>query len=233
MPRPALALREAVQVLEKHYGPPADLPTHDAFALILWENVAYLAAPARRREAFALLEKTVGTRPTDILAATPQALESVTSRGILKATFAAKLRECARIALHDFGGDLAAAIRRPLAEAKRALRAFPGIGEPGAEKVLLFSGRQALLAPDSNGLRVLVRLGLVREEKSYARTYAASRVAANGLPADPKLLPQAHLLLQQHGQTLCKRSAPRCPSCPLAPRCAYARRERRVARRER
>ena len=64
---------------------------------------------------------------------------------------------------------------RPLAEARKILRSFPGIGEPGAEKVLLFSGRQALLAPDSNALRVLVRLGLVREEKSYARTYAASR----------------------------------------------------------
>jgi endonuclease III len=218
------SLGEAVRLLEKHYGPPAPLPTGDPFELVLWENVAYLAPPARRREAFERLKSVVGTSPTAILAARQQALESVTSRGILKATFAAKLRECARIAIDDFGGDLRTVIRGPLGAAKQALRSFPGIGEPGAEKILLFTGRQALLAPDSNGLRVLVRLGLVREDKSYARTYAASRQAAEELPADPRVMQRAHLLLQQHGQTLCKRSVPRCPVCPLARGCAYARR---------
>lgn len=230
MPRRSLTLHEAVKVLRTHYGPPVPLPTADPFELVLWENVAYLAPPARRREAFAQLESTIGTSPTAILTARPQALESVTARGILKSTFAAKLRECARIAVEEFGGDLAAAIGGPLAAAKRVLRSFPGIGEPGAEKVLLFSGRQALLAPESNGLRVLVRLGLVREGKSYARTYAASRPAAADLPARPRVLQEAHLLLQQHGQTLCKRSHPRCPDCPLEDRCAYARRGARRAR---
>jgi endonuclease-3 len=98
------------------------------------------------------------------------------------------------------------------------------VGEPGAEKILLFAGRQALLAPESNGLRVLVRLGLVREEKSYAKTYAASREAAKGLKAEPRRMQEAHLLLQQHGQTLCKRNAPRCEACPPASGCAHARR---------
>ena len=140
----------------------------------------------------------------------------------MQSTFAGKLRACALIAVDDFGGDLGSVIKEPLESAKRALRSFPGIGEPGAEKILLFSGQQALLAPESNGLRVLVRLGLVREEKTYARTYAASRAAAKGLPADTGYMQEAHLLLQQHGQTLCKRSVPRCEACPLSPVCAYA-----------
>jgi endonuclease-3 len=187
--------------------------------------VAYLASPARRREAFELLRSTVGTSPKAILAAKRQALEKVTSRGILKATFAAKLRECARIARDDFGGDLEGAVRQPLDRAKRALRFFPGIGEPGAEKILLFAGRHALLAPDSNALRVLVRLGLIGEGTSYSRTYAAARAAADAFSADLPFLRQAHQLLQTHGQTLCKRSVPRCTECPLAPECAHARRE--------
>jgi len=167
------------------------------------------------------LKRTVGTDPAAILAARPDILERVTARGILKSAFAAKLRECAAIAVDEFGGDLDTAIRAPLDKAKRALRSFPGIGEPGAEKILLFTGRHALLAPDSNALRVLVRLGFVREQTSYARTYAASREVAKDLPAEPSVLQEAHLLLQLHGQTLCKRSAPRCEECPLAPSCAY------------
>lgn len=223
MPGEKLTLGEAVERLREHYGPPEGPPTADAFELILLENVAYLASPARRREAFELLRETVGTSPADLLAAEQAALESVASRGILEATSAAKLRECARIAVEEFGGDLEAVIPRPLDEAKRALRRFPGIGEPGAEKVLLFAGRHTLLAPDSNGLRVLVRLGLVEEGLSYAKTYAAAREVAKNLPAQVKVVQEAHLLLQQHGRTLCKRTAPRCDACPLAQRCSYAR----------
>ena len=225
MPRESLTLRDAVKVLRRHHGPPEPLPTADPFELILWENVAYLAAPARRREAFELLKRSVGTSPKAILSAKRQALEKVTSRGILKARFAAKLRECARIAVDDFGGDLGAVIRLPLESAKRALRSFPGIGEPGAEKILLFAARRALLAPDSNALRVLVRLGLVREGTSYSRTYAAARPLADAFAEDPRFLQEAHQLLQRHGQSLCKRSAPRCTECPLARECAHARRE--------
>jgi endonuclease III len=221
-PKASLGLREAVKVLKKHYGPPLPLPTADPFELVLWENVAYLAPPVHRREAFAELRSEIGTSPKRILSAPPKALERVTAHGILKGTFAAKLRECARIARDEFGGDLGAALRAAPDKAKRALRSFPGIGEPGAEKILLFAGYQPSLAPDSNGLRVLTRLGLVREGGSYARTYAASREAAGGFPVDPGALQEAHLLLQQHGQTLCKRSLPRCGACPLSGRCAYA-----------
>ena len=223
MTKGSLTLRAAIEVLREHHGPPAWPPTADPFELILWENVAYLASPARRRQAFEQLQRTVGTAPAALLAAKQAALEQVTTRGILESTFAAKLRECARIAVQEFGGDLGAAIRGPLDAAKRALRSFPGIGEPGAEKILLFTGQHALLAPDSNGLRVLVRLGFVRDEKSYSRTYAASHQVARGLPAETGAMQEAHLLLQQHGQTLCKRGVPRCEACPLATACAYAR----------
>jgi endonuclease-3 len=182
MARKLLSLPEAVKLLRRHYGSPEGWPTADPFELILLENVAYLATPERRREAFEQLKSRVGTRPADILAADQQMLEGVTASGILKGKFAAKLRECARILVESFGGDLRPSTRLPLDAAKRALRSFPGIGEPGAEKILLFTGRQALLAPDSNGLRVLARLGLIKEEKSYSKTYAAAREPAKALP---------------------------------------------------
>ena len=224
--RPAVAmkltLREAVRVLAAHYGPVERPPTSDPFALVLWENVAYLASPAKRREAYEELRMTVGTSPAAIAKASERALEKVTARGILGARFAEKLRECARIALEKHGGDLASVVRGPLPPARKALRAYPGIGEPGAEKILLFAGRKALLAPESNGLRVLVRLGFVREEKSYARTYAAAREAAKSLPPDARAMQKAHLLFQEHGRALCRRAAPRCEACPLVRRCAYA-----------
>jgi endonuclease-3 len=224
MGKDLLTLSRAVARLRNHYGPPDRPPTDDPFGLILYENVAYLASPARRREAFESLTREVGIRPAAILAAGRRTLEAVTAHGALKDAFAEKLRECARIAVDRFGGDLAAAVRAPEDEAKRALQAFPGIGEPGAEKVLLFSGSRALLAPESNGLRVLVRLGIIREEKTYAKAYAAGREAGKTLPAsDIPGMQEAHLLLRLHGQMLCRRNAPVCGACPLAAGCGFAR----------
>jgi endonuclease III len=218
-------LRSILVRLREHYGPLPD-PPKDPFILILLENVAYLAKGDKRQEALQLLERTVGTEPKAILAAPDARLEAVTAHGILGATFVEKLRECAAIAVDEFGGDLTAVVDRPLPEAKKALRRFPSIGEPGAEKILLFSRRQPLLAPESNGLRVLTRLGFVREESSYAKTYAGARALGAALGLSIPDLVIAHRLLQHHGQTLCRRSAPDCPACPVRESCAFGRAER-------
>jgi len=75
-------------------------------------------------------------------------------------------------------------------------------------------------------LRVLVRLGRVREGGSYARTYATARRLAEPFSSQTHLVQEAHQLLKAHGQSLCKRNAPRCKACLLARECAHARRDR-------
>src|SRR5262249_47363602 len=117
-------------------------------------------------------------------------------------------------------------------EARRVLKRFPGVGDPGADRLLMIAGSLVTLAPESNGLRVLVRLGFAKEDPSYAKTWkAAAETGAPELPADPAWLLKAHLLLRRHGEELCKRSDPRCDVCPLVRTCAYAKAGRRGARR--
>lgn len=219
----ALRLPQYVDALHTRHGaPPAPFPSAP-FELILWENVAYLANDRRRLQAFETLREQVGTHPGAILAASGGVLLDVTAKGILGERFALKLREAARIALDEFNGDLDAVVRRPLKDAKKCLCRFPGIGEPGAEKILLFARQQPLLAPDSNALRVMVRLGLCPEHRNYAATYAGARaVAQQQLPGHIDTLIDAHQLLRLHGQTLCHRNGPDCHRCPLAPDCAFA-----------
>jgi endonuclease III len=111
----------------------------------------------------------------------------------------------------------------------KALRLFPGIGEPAAEKILLFTRAQPVLALDSNGLRALRRLGYGEEKKNYAATYASVRDAfAPSLPGRYDTLIEAHQLLRRLGRELCKVSAPRCGSCPLAGVCPHALRHRQA-----
>lgn len=219
-----LPLAELVATLRRLYGPPAAPPVTRPLELILFENAAYLVDDARRLAVWQRLRARVGTTPQKILAAPdPVLADAIVDGGMHPLARAAKLKRIAEIALEAFGDDLDEVLERPLPEAKRALRKFPGIGEPGAEKVLLFAGARKILALDSNGLRVLVRLGFGTEQKNYAATYRSAQGAVGDLSARPfPWLVAAHQLLRRHGQELCKASAPRCERCPLAPSCRYA-----------
>ena len=220
---PRIPLAEILDRLEALYGPPRPPKATDPWHLILWENVAYLADDAQREKAFLALRKRLGTRPEQILSAPAAVLREIGAHGIVPEQSVEKLRRCATIALEEFDGDLGPVLRLPVAAAKKALRKFPGIGDPGAEKLLLFAGVHPVLALESNGLRVLLRLGYGEEKKSYATTYRLVQAAvAAELRVDCAWLVRAHLLLRRHGQELCRRSGPRCGRCPLAADCPYA-----------
>jgi len=225
--RPELA--RVLDALEKFHGRPDPPPTTDPLELVLWENVAYLADDRRRADAFRALKKRVGTRPEQILSARGDLLLEITG-GIVPGNSLEKLRRTAAIALEQFGGSLKATVKLPLPEARKALMKFPSIGAPGADKILLLSRSHPVFALDSNGLRVLLRLGHGREAKSYAATYRSVQEAiAPYLEPDCDRFIRAHLLLRRHGQTLCRRNRPRCEVCPVAKLCVYYRTARRSA----
>ena len=91
---------------------------------------------------------------------------------------------------------------------------------PGAEKILLFSERYPVLALDSNGMRVLLRLGFGEESKSYSTSYRSVRLSVvPELPLDYELLQQGYQLLRRHGQTFCRSSVPDCVGCPIKATC--------------
>lgn len=217
-----IALPQIIDRLQSHCGKPKPPKLTGPWEMILWENVAYLADDERRLQAFQTLKKEIGTKPAEILSASDEALTEVARHGILAEQFVEKLRKCAKIALEEFDGDLRGIVKLPVDKAKKALQKFPGIGEPGAEKILLFTRTYPILALESNGLRVLLRLGFGEEKKNYSATYRlVQQAAAAELGSKFSALIDAHLLLRRHGQELCKRSKPACGECPLAEACAY------------
>jgi endonuclease III len=219
-----ITFSKLVNTLQQHYGAPAQPPSTDPLELIIWENIAYLASDERRAAAFAALKRDIGTRPEQILAAKHAALAGIGKAGILPDVSAEKLLVIAKIAYEEFDGDLRAALKKPLPQAKKALRRFPSIGDPGAEKILLLTRSCPVMALDSNGLRVLCRVGFAEEQKNYSATYRLAQDAIQGqLPRDYDSLIRAHQLLRQHGQELCRRSKPRCTECPARNGCNYGR----------
>src|SRR5262245_2157536 len=226
MTRHSTKLQSVVARLERYYGDQSQPPSTDPFELILWEQVGYLVDDERRAEAFNLLRKRVGLTPEKVLAASEKTLLEITKVGgsIAAQARARRLRDAAMQVLTELDGDMRKVLQEPYTKAKKALTQFPGIGEPGAEKILLFTHAYPVMALESNGLRALVRLGYAPEQKNYSATYRAIRdVLPTELKEDCSWLILAHQLLRRHGRELCKRSRPLCRLCPLTDLCDYFR----------
>src|SRR5882672_3179125 len=232
MTRVGKKLRSIVSRLGKVTGPVKLPPVKGPFEMILWENVAYLVSDERREAAFRTLQKLTGTKPKEILVAPREAILAATRLGGMHPEDrVGRLRDIAELALSEFGGDDEVLLKMPPAKARKILKKFPSIGEPGADKILLFSGVQPVFALESNGLRVLLRLGYGKEQKHYAATYRSVLEAVRGeLPEDRDELVRAHLLLRRHGLEICRRSERRYGVCSVASACRYYRARRGGAR---
>jgi endonuclease-3 len=197
-------------------------PVRDPYRLLLWEQVAYLTDDATRLAAFRQLDSEIGTDPAAILRAPLSALRQVTrTGGATGADLRAKrIRFIAERALDRWDGDLWPAARLPYEDAVRELMRYPTIGRPTAERILLLAGTHRPLALDSNGVRVLLRLGYGQDRGRYDKTYASVQsAAADEVASTHAARISAHFVLRAHGEKICVRERALCGRCPVQKEC--------------
>lgn len=219
------SLQRIITTLKKRYGAPAPPPAgRDPLALIFYEMVAYLTDDETRARAFATLKKRVGLAPSAVRNTPLVVLTAICRDGgpVQPEHRARRMAEVAAIAEDEFDGNLAQVLAWDYPKAVRALRRFPSVAEPGADRILMLCGSHAVLGMESNALRVLCRLGYGEETKNYTKTYRSARNAAMAeLPKRAGAMAEASLLLREHGKETCKTSAPRCEECPVTRSCAW------------
>lgn len=224
MPTRPTRLARLIERVRRQHGRQEEPPPRTAFEHVLWEKVAYLAPDERRADTFALLGRAVGRTPEALLRASrSRVLEIFAAGGVEAASRVDNALDAARYVIGELNGSLDGACALPLSQAVKQLTRIRGIAAPGAERILLFTRSHAVLGLDSNGLRVLQRLGYGTPAKSYAAGYRSATAAALAeLPRECEPLVQVHLLLRRHGQTVCKTSAPQCDLCTLKSDCPTA-----------
>src|SRR5205085_11863211 len=125
--------KNLIAKLKRHYGEPTVPPARGPFEMVMWENACYLLPDERRAAVFEGLKKLVGLTPEAILKAPRDALLTLAKAGGMRPeTRVFRWREIARITLDQVGGDLNSILALPPAKAKKALKQFPTIGDPGA-----------------------------------------------------------------------------------------------------
>jgi endonuclease-3 len=224
VPRSRLTLSEILNRVEKLYGPQEPSFPVDPYEFLVWWYCGYPASDAACTKGWNSLTRDVGIDPDKLLKTKLSKLAAaIKPGGMFPELRAQRIQELAFRVENEFGGDLRAALAGPVPKARKLLKSFHGIGDPGADRILLFSGMSPIAAVPSNCTGVLLRILKKDAGKNYSATYREEqRVIASELPETFDARARAYLLLKRHGQQLCKRTNPKCTECPLRPHCAYA-----------
>lgn len=222
-PRAGLAIPKLLDELESFYGKQKPCWPVDPYAFIVWWNCGYPPSDAACAKGWDKLKSEVGIEPHALLQATALKLASLLkSGGLVPELRALRLKRIAMRVRDELGGDLPAALRGPLSQARKVLKKFPGIAEPGADRILLFAGIAPIAAAPSNCTQVLSRILHGRERETYRVNYRESQQAiAAEVPETFDARTRAYLLLKRHGQELCKRTKPTCEECPVRSKCFF------------
>lgn len=217
-------LGDLLDALETFYGAQSGRTPTDPYLFLIWWHCGYPPSEERCHLGWKSLQASVGVNPDELIAARGATLErALKAGGMVPAARAARLKSIARAVRDEFAGDLRGALGRlTLAAAHRLLRRFPGIGTPGADRILLFAALAPVAAVPSACPHVLTRIGSGSEPKRYPDAYREAQQMLEALEPSVAARRRAYLLIRRHGQELCKRTNPRCADCPIAAGCAYA-----------
>ena len=218
-----LAVPEILNQLEAFYGKQEPCWPSDPYLFLLWWYCGYPASDASCSKGWKELTGRIGTEPDAILAAHPAQLTAALKRGgMLPELRAERMKEVTARIKNEFAGDLRASLAGPITKIRKVLRSFPSIGDPGADRILLFAKIRPVAAVPSNCTGVLARIQNGREEKNYNDSYhEAQRMMDSKVTAAFDARIRAYLLLKRHGQELCKRTKPKCEICPVRAVCAF------------
>ena len=209
--------------LERLYGPQEPSFPTDPYEFLLWWHCGYPASDAACEKGWKNLVQEVGIEPRQLLSAKPaQLAEALRPGGMVPELRAERIKEIASRVKDELGGDLRAALSLPLAKARKLLKSFSGIADPGADRILLFAGIAPVAAIPSNCAHVLIRILQGPEGENYSASYReAQRAIAAEVPEKFDARIRAYLLLKTHGQQTCKRTNPKCQDCPVKSKCAF------------
>jgi endonuclease III len=180
-----LALRQAkpliLELLDKlarFYGRQEPCWPVDPYEFIVWWQCGYPASDATCTKGWDKLKREVGIEPHQLLATTTrQVASALKPGGMLPELRAMRVMETAMLVMDRFGGDLRAALTGPLSAARKTLKRFPGIADPGADRILPFARVAPVAAGPSNAAQVLVRILNGEDSENYVATYRQAQQA--------------------------------------------------------
>ena len=205
-------MKDVLDLLEAFHGVQTPAWPVRPFEFLIWWHCGYPQSDAACAKGWdALHDAGIEVDPTALARTSVKKLAAALQRGgLISDLRAGRIQTIAR-----------AEMPHPLT--RGFLKTLPGIGDPGADRILLFADLDPVAAVPSNATQVLPRIFAGEESKNYQTNYRdGQRTIASALPEDFAARTRAYLLIKRHGQTRCKRTNPQCGGCPLCDQCRFA-----------
>ncbi len=205
-------LLDIYQALSAFFGPqhwwPGETPLEILVGAVLtqntnWGNVSKAIANLKREELLAL--DALVQLPTPALA------EKIRPSGYYNLK-AARLQNLLRHIAKSAGSVEEYFNGRETATLREELLAIKGIGPETADSILLYAGNKPTFVVDAYTHRILNRHGLAADESDYHELQA---LFLDHLPEDVPLFNEYHALIVCTAKEFCRKSDPRCDTCPL------------------
>jgi endonuclease-3 related protein len=209
-----LQLFQAYERLLDAFGPqhwwPGDSPFEIMVGAVLVQNTAWRNV----ERAIANLREAGLMEPRALYALAPEELaELIRPAGYFQVK-ARRLQNLLQFVVDEYGGSLDQLFRTDLNTLRGQLLAIHGIGPETADAILLYAGALPSFVVDTYTHRVLARHGWIGYDAGYDEI---KEQFESDLPADAALYNEYHALLVRVGKEFCRRAAPKCDGCPLAP----------------
>ena len=122
----------------------------EPYEFIVWWHCGYPPSDAACGKGWQKLNQEVGIGPDQLLRVSQAKLISaLRPGGMVPELRAQRLKEVALRMKNEFAGDLRAALNGPISTARKKLKMFPGIADPGADRILLFGNLSPIAAVPS------------------------------------------------------------------------------------
>ena len=208
----AATLREIYQELFHAFGPqhwwPGETPFEVIVGAILTQNTAWTNAAAAienlKRERL-LSPSALKQIPVGRLA------RLIRSSGYFNQK-ARRLKDFVRYLYGSYQGDLTRMRRVSLARLRNELLGISGIGPETADSILLYAFGKPVFVVDAYTRRVLARHSFISWDATYQEI---QQLFMDRLPGNNSLFNEYHALVVALGKGFCRKTKPKCPTCPL------------------
>ncbi|MBL3581174.1 endonuclease III domain-containing protein [Oleidesulfovibrio alaskensis] len=187
---------------------PAGSPFEVAAGAVLTQNASWTNAGQalqRMRSADMLSESGVA-------AAAPDTLEELVRPAGFYRQKAATLRRLVQFLYEEADGDIRNLAGTSMDSLRARLLDIKGIGPETADSILLYALDMPSFVVDAYTRRICVRHSLLPEDVQYAEM---REFFMDVLPADVSVYNEYHALLVRVAKEWCRKTHPRCDSCPL------------------
>jgi endonuclease-3 related protein len=189
---------------------PADTPLEVVVGAVLtqntnWKNVERAIANLKREDLLdpRALDEVDAERLGDVIR--PAGYYRIKAR---------RLKNLMHLLAERFGARLEALFALPTAALRETVLSVSGVGPETADSILLYAAGRPVFVVDAYTARILYRHGMIEGGTTYEDLQSLFHGA---LAEDVAVFQEYHALLVAVGKDFCRKRAPQCDACPLAP----------------